>query len=418
MFWILAAAMLLAALAFVLWPLRGGRGDAGDRARRAALHRAHRSGALDDAELQAKLAALAPASTAPSTLPRWLAPLLALSLSVAAILLYRGIGEPRAMDPEWQGAMALASGQAPAPTDDGSGQGPDMEKAVAGLAERLRAEPDDLEGWMLLGRAYKTMERFSPAREALANAFRLAPENPDVLVEYAEAQVLASDARRFEGESLQMLERALQLQPENQRGRWLMGIAHYQEGRYGEAAASWERLLAQIPADAEPRAALEQRIADARQRAGGTPAAPSAAAPPAVASTTPAATTPTPAASTATPSDGPRITVEVDISPELKSQVGASDVLFVFARAAQGPRMPLAIQRLPASSLPVTVTLDDSASMMPAMKLSTMPQVVIGARVSKSGQATPQAGDFEAISDPIANSHRDTVQLRIERVLP
>ena len=105
-------------------------------------------------------------------------------------------------------------------------------------------------------------------------------------------------------------------------------------------------------------------------------------------------------------------------TPELKARLGASDVLFVFARAAEGPRMPLAIQRLPATSLPVTVTLDDSTSMMPELKLSTVPRVVIGARVSKSGQATPQPGDFEALSDPVPNRHAEPVRLRIEQVLP
>jgi cytochrome c-type biogenesis protein CcmH len=111
------------------------------------------------------------------------------------------------------------------------------------------------------------------------------------------------------------------------------------------------------------------------------------------------------------------LTVQVDIAPGLKQRLGASDVLFVFARAPEGSRMPLAIQRLSASDLPVTVTLDDSTSMMPQLKLSTLPEVVVGARVSKSGQAVPQPGDLEALSDPVRSDRNDPVRLTIDRVV-
>jgi len=415
MFSILAGAMLLAALGFVLLPLLRGRGvDAAIRHKRDALEQARRSGVLSDDEVQRKLAALSSDHPPAPAQSRALPAALALLIPLAAIALYRQIGEPRALDEIWQGAVAAASGT-PASPDDSTAQGPDMEQAVAGLAERLRLQPDDLEGWMLLGRAYKTTERFEPAREALANAYRLAPENADVLVEYAEAMVLASESRRFEGESRELLERAVLLQPDSQRGLWLFGIAAFQDENYADASKVWERLLASIPPDAEARDALVERIADARQRAGLKPLA--TPAPPVAASTTEA-----PAAmSSSTPSDvgtTPRLTVTVDLAPELKAKVGASDVLFVFARAASGPRMPLAIQRLSAGSLPVTVTLDDSTSMMPTMKLSLIPQVVVGARISKSGQATPQSGDFETLSAPIANTHSEPLHLIIDKVVP
>lgn len=414
MFSVLAGAMLLVALGFVVWPLLRVRSvDAAIRHKRDALEQARRAGVLSDDEVQRKLAAMSSDDPPAHTQSRALPAVLALLIPLAAILLYRQIGEPRALDAIWQGAVAAANGT-PASPDDSTAQGPDMEQAVAGLAERLRLQPDDLEGWMLLGRAYKTTERFEPAREALANAYRLAPENPDVLVEYAEAMVLASESRRFEGESRELLERAVLLQPDSQRGLWLFGIASYQDENYADASKVWERLLASIPPDAESRDALVERIADARQRSGLEPLATPA---PVAASTTeaPAAT------SSSTPSDAganPRLTVTVDLAPELKAKVGPSDVLFVFARAASGPRMPLAIQRLSAGSLPVTVTLDDSTSMMPTMKLSLIPQVVVGARISKSGQATPQSGDFETVSAPIANTHSEPLKLIIDKVVP
>lgn len=403
--------MLLVALGFVLLPLLRGRGvDAALRQKRDALEQARRAGVLSDDEVQRKLTALSPDDRLARAPSRALPAALALLIPLAAIALYRQIGEPRALDAIWQGAVVAAAGTR-SPANDNSAQGPDMEQAVAGLAERLRQEPDDLEGWMLLGRAYKTTERFEPAREALANAYRLAPENADVLVEYAEALVLASESRRFEGEARELLEQAVLLQPDSQRGLWLFGIAAYQDEKYADASKVWERLLAAIPPDAEARDSLVERIADARQRAGLEPMA--AALP--SATDTPAATTP-PARGDATL--GPRLTVTVDLAPALKSKVGASDVLFVFARAASGPRMPLAIQRLPAGSLPVTVTLDDSTSMMPTMKLSTIPQIVVGARISKSGQATPQSGDFETLSGPIANTHSEPLHLIIDKIVP
>ena len=396
-FSILAAGMLLAALAFVLWPLLRRRGD-GDAAKRRAIERAQRAGVMSENEARRKLAELGPA--AETAAPGRVVPaLLASLIPLLAIGLYRAVGEPKSLDPVWRDAIA-----ATAPAADGAPAtaAPDMDQAVAGLAERMKQDPDDLEGWMLLGRAYKSMERFEPAREALANAYRLAPENADVLIEYSEAMVLASTSRRFQGEALELLTKAVELQPDSQRGLWLMGIAAYQAENYAQSVQVWERLLGTLPADAEPRAALQERIADARARMAGDASAAQGE----------PAESPAPVSTTAS------LTVTVDIAPELKSKIGASDVLFVFARAAEGPRMPLAIQRLPASQLPVTVTLDDSTSMMPAMKLSLIPQVVVGARISKSGQATPQAGDFETLSAPIANTHSEALKLTIDRVLP
>ena len=405
-FSLLAAAMLAAALAFVLTPLLRTRGDA-NASKRRAIEQAQRAGVMSEQEAGRKLAELGPASVAPAP-SRAVPAVLALLIPLLAILLYRTVGEPRALDPVWRDAVAATS-----PETAGTQDAPDMEQAVASFAERMKNEPGDLEGWMLLGRAYKTMERFERAREALANAYRLAPENPDVLVEYSEALVLASESRRFQGEALELLTKAVELQPDSQRGLWLMGIAAYQAENYAQAVQVWERLLASLPADAGPRAALEERIADARQRGGlgvGSTGSPRTG------EANPATTVQ--GEPVESPAATPRLTVTVDIAPELKSKIGASDVLFVFARAAEGPRMPLAIQRLPAAQLPVTVTLDDSTSMMPAMKLSLIPQVVVGARISKSGQATPQPGDFETLSAPLANTHAEPIVLTIDRVVP
>jgi cytochrome c-type biogenesis protein CcmH len=148
-------------------------------------------------------------------------------------------------------------------------------------------------------------------------------------------------------------------------------------------------------------------IAEARAAAGMAPDTPPSAQTAAPAA--PAApTTPT----TALPGAGLRVAVSLD--PALAARVQPGDTLFVFARAAEGPRMPLAIVRQPAGTAAVEVTLDDSSAMAPQFKLSGFPRVVVGARISRSGNATPQPGDLEGLSDPM-DSH-GTARIMIDRI--
>lgn len=406
-FWILIAVMTAAALLFVLVPLM--RSGASRQRRRAeqTLRAAREAGLLDDSEFQRKLEAISSRGETGQPPARAAAAGLALLLPFSAAALYFHLGEPRALDPQSHAASVAASTAAQGA--DGS-NAPDMEQAVQGLAERLRNEPDNLEGWLLLGRAYKSMERFEPAKEALSQAYRLAPEDPDVMIEYAEAQALATPRRRIDGENLELLTRAVALQPDHQRGIWLLGVAAMQNGRPKEAVERWESLRQLISSDLAAVQALDEQIEGARQAAGLPPAGGSTA----VVEPSPAAaaSTPEPAAG-----EGPRLTVQVDIAPALRERLKASDVLFVFARPAQGSRMPLAIQRLPAANLPATIVLDDSHSMMPALKLSTMPEVVVGARISSSGQAIPQPGDLEGLSAPLPNTTREPIRLLIDQVV-
>src|SRR5690606_21852067 len=139
------------------------------------------------------------------------------------------------------------------------------------LSRRLQAEPENIEGWLLLARSYRNMERFDDALAALQSAREQAPDNPDVLVEFAEARALASDSRRIDTESEALIDRALQINPQHQRGLWLRGISALQRGEPAEAAAQWERLLALMPADEAARAAVVSQINQARNRAGMPP---------------------------------------------------------------------------------------------------------------------------------------------------
>ncbi len=411
-FVILAALMLAAALAFVLPTLLRGRGTQADPAALAqrqlkALKQAHAAGVLSDTEYAAKRATLGEqmlaaidGSQAPSHSTSFFAALgIALLLPASAIILYRVIGEPRAVD-----ATAAAT-DAKVPGDHSQ----NMEGAIANLLAKLKQNPDDVEGWTLLGRAYEATERFTEARDALKHAYDLAASDPDVTVAYAEALALSSPSRRIDGESRSLLEKALKAAPENQRGLWLLGISDYQAKKYDAAIATWKHLLAVLPKGSDIVQSVQGQIANAEaERDGRAPANEPAA-------ENETAEAPAPAASDAA---GPHLTVKVALDPKLQAKLAPTDVLFIYAKAASGPPMPLAIQRMQASQLPATVTLTDGMGMLPNMKLSQFPQVVIGARVSKSGNAIAQSGDLQTLSKPMAVTTTAPVELTIDQVVP
>jgi len=408
-FVLLAGLMLLGALAFVLPPLlRHGRTGAPTAARRRALDDALAAGVITAEEHLAKLATLEqqapPSAAAPRTRSAFNSALATLLLLPAlAIGLYLHLGNVKAMDPAATAAAAAASGT----------PGPDMDAAVKGLVDKLAKNPDDVEGWMLLGRAYKSMERFAEARDALKNAYDRAKDNPDVQVDYAEALALAGEGRRIDGRARELLEAAVKTDPNHQRALWLLGIADYQQQNYTAAVARWEQLRTLMPPESDARGSLDRQIADARQRGGmDAPTAASAASP----STAPPANATAAAGESA--AAGPQLTVEVSLDPKLRDKAPAGASVFVFARAANGPPMPLAVQRLTVADLPAKVVLTEAMSMMPTMKLSQFPQVVVGARISASGNAKAQSGDLQTLSAALDVTSKAPVVLIIDQVVP
>ncbi len=416
----ITALMLIAALGFVLPPLlrpRSGAANPAQEARRKlrALDQARSDGILTDAEYAAKRSALAeamldtidakPQRTASSTF--YVALALALLLPAGAILLYRTLGEPRALDP----AMLAAQAEVAA-----AEHGPDMEAAITKLAEKMQQNPNDAEGWSLLGRAYKATQHFAEARDALKHAHDLAADDADVTVDYAEALALASPDHRVQGESRALLDKTLKANPQNQRGLWLLGISESQAGNFDAAIAAWNRLLALLPANSDVAASIKKQIARAQATRDGKalPAEDENE----VADAGAAQAPPTAQSDASAAGGGPKITVNVSLDPKLKEKVAPGDTLFIFAKAASGPPMPLAIQRMTAAQLPASVTLTDGMGMMPSMRLSQFPQVIIGARISKSGQAIAQSGDLQALSPAMANTREDPVELTINQVVP
>lgn len=340
--------------------------------------------------LEDTAAASAPAAAGSSARRTALA--LAVLIPLASVATYLAIGQPRAVQ-----ALA-ADAESPAV---GAAQIEDM---VARLAERLQAEPANPEGWQMLARSYAALGRHADALAALRKLDQLQPDNPDTLADLADVMAM-SQGRSLAGEPARLVDKALALNPQHPKALALAGTIAFDAGDYRKASDQWQRLLAQLPPDSELARTVQGSIDEAeRLAAAGGAAVPSPSVPSASASA--------PAAAAAA-----RLSGEVALSPELAARVAAGDTVFVYARAAEGPRMPLAIVRQPAGSWPLRFTLDDSSAMSPQSRLSGARSVVVVARISKSGNAMPQSGDLIGESAPMS-PHAQGLRIVVDRVQP
>jgi cytochrome c-type biogenesis protein CcmH len=311
---------------------------------------------------------------------------LAFLIPVAAVLLYLQIGARDAFSP---------TASAPGGGDHSISQ-QEMDAMVAKLAERMRANPGDPEGWAILARSYYVLGRFAEAAEAYAKVTELVPADADLLADYADALAMAQ-GRKLAGKPMEIVRQALKVDPNQWKALALAGTDAFDRKDYRAAVGHWEKLRGVVPPDSDMAQSIDASIAEARQL-GGLAAAPKAAAAPAVA--------------------GPgRVAGTVSIGAALAAKTDADDTVFIFARPADGPRMPLAIVRKQVKDLPAAFSLDDAMAMSPQAKLSNFSDVVVGARISKSGQAAPQSGDLEGLSAPVKVG-ASGVAIVIDRVLP
>jgi cytochrome c-type biogenesis protein CcmH len=417
-----SALAVLIAVCIVVWPLlRPGHSPTAARAqllreRLDALNSAHACGLVSDAEFAHRREALAAEALALIDAPAGLAArpksaliasaVLVLILPAATYLVYARIGTPHAI--AFDGVVApVAGGHA---GDGASASAPDLAQAAERLKARLEAHPEDGEGWALLARTYRAIENFAAADAAFDQARALLPANAILLTEAAEAKGLASNPRSLVGAPEGLVDEALKLEPENPNALFLKGLARLQDGDAAAAIVQWEKLLPLLEPASEAATAVTMQINGARERLGMPPLdRPMAAVDPQ------AGEEPSPAAAKPA-SPVPGIDVAVSIAPALASQIAPNDVLYVFARAESGPPAPLAIQRLPAAALPVSVRLDTTMGMIQGLSLERFEKVIIGARVSKSGNATPQPGDLEGFSAAIAWREAGRVEIVIDRV--
>lgn len=337
--------------------------------------------------------------------------LLAVAMPVLAGWLYVGLGTPAALDPQARRAAA------PSVSPD------DVEKMVATLAARLERQPDDPKGWAMLARSYRVMGRLPQAQAAFERIGReLLDNDPALLMDYA--TVLATLTQgRLEGKPLQLATRALELDPDNLVALSLTATAAFNRGDFAAAAAGWQRLLALVPAGSEDAQWLEQRLAEVRA-AGGTPGGQAAAGGsadqavaglPAVGSGRQADTGAPAGAAPVKPPLSASIRGRVSLAPALAASTGPDDTVFVFARAAQGGRMPLAVQRARVADLPLDFELNDSMAMSPQARLSSATEVRIEARVSKGGSATPGPGDLIGLG-PVVKPGTSGVAVQIDQI--
>jgi cytochrome c-type biogenesis protein CcmH len=399
-FWAIGAALAALVVLVLLWPLLTRRGGSGRVSRRAANLAVYRDQLKElDAELAAgKIAAAdqqrakdelqarmledvdAAEEGAPRRAGRGAGLAVGLAVPVLAVGVYLFVANPEAFNPQ-------------------VGHGPVSEAQIEAMVERLAAKmrenPEDADGWKMLGRSYSVLGRFADAVDAYSKAALRAPQDAQLLADFADALGMVR-GQSLQGEPEKLVLRALEIEPGNLKALALAGTAAFQRNEFKVAGDYWERMLAYVPPDSEDARAIKGNVAEARQRAGG-PVAPSVA--------------------KADAKAHPGIRGTVRLSQKLRDRLSPGDTLFVYARAAEGPPMPLAILRKKAGELPLEFALNDSMAMAPGLNVSAFPRVVVTARVSKTGDAKPQPGDLQGASRPVANDAKGVV-VEINEVVP
>jgi cytochrome c-type biogenesis protein CcmH len=303
-----------------------------------------------------------------------------LVLPLGGALLYREVGTPAALD----AAVSNPRSQ-------------DFDALADDLKSRLSEREEDLEGWLLLGRSLKSLQRYDEALEALETAKRIAADSPLVAVELAEAKLFASGDPRISDEVRGLLESAVAQDPAQQKGLWLLGIDAAQRGADSEAVEYWQRLLGQLEPGSPIAESVQEQIDLARSRQGLAPAGPAA-----------------------DDSDWPGVTVEVGLGAAaahaLPDEIPQSAVLFVIVRpAGQTGGPPLGVARVDRPQFPLEVTVDDRNAMLPQQSLSAQEKLSFQARLSLSGEPGARAGDWESEPVEIASGGADTVSLLLSR---
>ena len=293
---------------------------------------------------------------------RWVVSVITICVPLFSVLTYFWLGEPDALEK----AKLQPTQQASNPSQ------PDINAMVNGLAQRLQKEPDDGEGWLMLGRSYKYLQKYSLAADAFAKAYALLGDQTEVMLHYADALAMANGGR-LSGKAAELIFKALAQSPDDVMGLWLGGMAKAEMGDNAQALQYWQRLETILPPGSDSHQELTKMMSSLQAQSPGVIA---------------------PKQTKAKAIIPVSIDVQVSMSDAIKTRVNSQDTVFIYAKALTGPPMPLAIVRKQVADLPLSVTLDDTMAMMPNMKISNFEQVKILARISKSGTAMQQKGDF------------------------
>lgn len=340
-----------------------------------------------------------------------------LAIPLTAISLYMLLGDTRGLLPQSQLASVTQSH-----SQDMAGMPPshtEIKSVVDNLIARLKENPADIEGWVMLGRTYAIMGQFNEASATYAKLIEMIPDSAQLLSDYADVLAMTNNGSLV-GKPAELINKALEIDPDYPKALALAGTIEFEQKNYEQAATFWEKLLSVIPPDSQLTKSVSDSIAEAKSLAtkGEERANPMQLAQNSnVGTDLPAETKQQSLSDKSDSTKATNITGTVTLSPTLVDKVSQNDTLFVFARAKTGPKMPLAILRLTAKDLPATFSLDDNMAMTPTMKMSSFPEIVIGARITKSGQAVSASGDLEGFSQPVKIGDKD-VAIVIDQIIP
>lgn len=332
---------------------------------------------------------------------RLAAVLVGIAIPVFAIGIYQWLGTPESISPSGR-AAATAENATPS---DMSAQ---ISAMVSQLAQRLEENPADPEGWSMLGRSYLVLGRLDDAIAAYEKAISLANDDPNLLVDYADALAMASGAQSLEGRPIQLIDKALTIDPDNQKGLWLAGTAAFERADFQQALEYWRKLYRMLPQDTEDARVMQGNIKEAESLLAGRSN---------VASVDGDGAGQDSPQNVAKDLQDSHVTGVVKLDKSLAGRFSENDTVFIFARASEGPRMPLAVLRARVKDLPLDFSLDDSMAINPAMTISQFPEVIVVARISKSGNAMPQSGDVQGTSD-VLRVGVDEAKIVMNEVLP
>lgn len=315
----------------------------------------------------------------------WTAIFVLVAVPLSTLGLYAGLGEPVALDP-----MSAKAPQQASPME--------MLKMAENLAQRLEEKPDNLQGWVMLGRTYRSLEQFDKSIQAYDRALKLSADD-DLSLERVEVIAMKTQGN-FEGEPWRVIRDILQRDPQNYGALLMAGSASFAHTKYEDALNFWLAARKTLDAQNPDLPELDNAIASVQEKLGIKPGSMTAGQ--AVASTPAPTTSDVPAAgASASANSAGSVSGQVTLSAALKSKVSGTDVVFVYATPANGERMPLAIFKTTVAQLPLNFRLDDSTAMSPERKLSSAGEVFVKVRVSKSGNAMPQSGDLSGSLGPV-----------------
>lgn len=388
--WLITIALLLLALALLLPPLfrkditydndRQEQNIAIAKQQLATLETEYQAGNVEQAEYHASKDELeqslyqdlqgAESGTAQGKRSPIALTAIGLFIPICTIGVYLIVGAPLAI-PESSKVVA----------EEASQETPDIANMLTQLEQKLAEDPNDAEGWFMLGRTYSVMQRNTDAIKAYEKSNQLKPNQPKVLLFLADVTALQQKGD-LKGKPEQLIKQALAINPQNPMGLWLAGIAAKQQGQDGEALNYLTTLEPLLQPDSEEHIQVKALIADLNRSGVTSPSAQQT-------------TEEKPKGNEAS------ITLTVSLSPALADRVSPEQTVFIYAKALSGPPMPLAAAKKQVKDLPITLKLDDSMAMLPQLKLSNVDQVAVGARISLSGQPVAQSGDFYMEQSPV-----------------